>query len=222
MTTPLTKPLTARQKEVLGVIIKHIDNSGLPPTRQEIAEELGFRSVNAAEDHIKALARKGVIEVTPGLSRGLRVMDEYLPHQASEQAAAPIGLPLVGRVAAGSPILAEEHIDSYYQVDNDLFRPQADFLLIVSGMSMKKVGIFDGDLLAVHKTQEVRDGQVVVARVENEVTVKRFKRIDNKKVHLLPENDDFDPIEVDLEFQEFAIEGLAVGVIRNGSFQLSS
>ena len=158
------KALTARQQEVFDLIRDHISQTGMPPTRAEIAQRLGFRSPNAAEEHLKALARKGVIEIVSGASRGIRLLQE------EEE-----GLPLVGRVAAGEPLLAQQHIEGHYQVDPSLFKPNADFLLRVSGMSMKDIGIMDGDLLAVHKTQDVRNGQVVVARIDDEVTVKRLK-----------------------------------------------
>lgn len=158
------KALTARQQEVFDLIRDHISQTGMPPTRAEIAQRLGFRSPNAAEEHLKALARKGVIEIVSGASRGIRLLQE------EEE-----GLPLVGRVAAGEPLLAQQHIEGHYQVDPSLFKPNADFLLRVGGMSMKDIGIMDGDLLAVHKTQDVRNGQVVVARIDDEVTVKRLK-----------------------------------------------
>ena len=163
------KALTARQQEVFDLIRDHISQTGMPPTRAEIAQRLGFRSPNAAEEHLKALARKGVIEIVSGASRGIRLLQE------EEE-----GLPLVGRVAAGEPLLAQQHIEGHYQVDPSLFKPNADFLLRVSGMSMKDIGIMDGDLLAVHKTQDVRNGQVVVARIDDEVTVKRLKKQGNK------------------------------------------
>ncbi|AUX95074.1 transcriptional repressor LexA [Mixta gaviniae] len=200
------KTLTARQQQVYDLIRDHINQTGMPPTRAEIASRLGFRSPNAAEEHLKALARKGVIEMVSGASRGIRLM-------AEEES----GLPLIGRVAAGEPLLAQEHIESRFQVDPNLFKPHADFLLRVSGMSMKDIGIVDGDLLAVHKTQDVRNGQVVVARIDDEVTVKRLKKQGNT-VQLLPENNDFQPIVVDLQQQTLTIEGLAVGVIRNGDW----
>lgn len=200
------KALTARQQEVFDLIRDHIAQSGMPPTRAEIAQHLGFRSPNAAEEHLKALARKGAIEIVSGASRGIRLLIEE-----------ETGLPLIGRVAAGEPLLAMQHIESHYQVDPDLFKPHADFLLRVSGMSMKDIGIMDGDLLAVHKTQDARNGQVVVARINDEVTVKRLRRQGNI-VELLPENSDFSPIVVDLRQQELTIEGLAVGVIRNGNW----
>ncbi|BAE75416.1 LexA repressor [Sodalis glossinidius str. 'morsitans'] len=200
------KALTTRQKEVFDLIRDHITQTGMPPTRAEIASRLGFRSPNAAEEHLKALARKGAIEIVSGASRGIRLMIE-------EES----GLPLIGRVAAGEPLLATQHIESHYQVDPALFKPHADFLLRVSGMSMKDIGIMDGDLLAVHKTQDACNGQVVVARIDDDVTVKRLKRQGNI-VELLPENSEFDPIVVDLRQQELTIEGLAVGVIRNGNW----
>ena len=202
------KALTLRQSQVLDIIKDNIQQTGMPPTRAEIAGILGFKSANAAEEHLKALARKGAITMMPGTSRGIRVIEEE-PEET--------GLPLIGRVAAGEPILAQQHIESHYQLDPSLFHPAADFLLRVKGMSMKNIGIMDGDLLAVHKTQEVRNGQVVVARLDDEVTVKRFQRKGNK-VSLLPENEELSPIEVDLRSQELIIEGLAVGVIRNSDF----
>ncbi|MBK0079921.1 repressor LexA [Kosakonia sp. S58] len=202
------KALTARQQEVFDLIRDRITQTGMPPTRAEIAQQLGFRSPNAAEEHLKALARKGVIEIVSGASRGLRLLLE----EEND-----IGLPLIGRVAAGEPLLAQQHIESHYQVDANLFKPHADFLLRVSGMSMKDIGIMDGDLLAVHKTQDARNGQVIVARIEDEVTVKRLKKHGNT-VELLAENSDFSPIVVDLRKQNFTIEGLAVGVIRNGEW----
>ncbi|CZF84381.1 transcriptional repressor LexA [Grimontia kaedaensis] len=202
------KPLTARQQQVFDLIKAKIDDTGMPPTRAEIARELGFRSANAAEEHLKALARKGVLEIVPGASRGIRLLVE------TEAANDDEGLPLIGRVAAGEPILAQEHVEMHYQVDPNLFKPNADFLLRVSGMSMKDIGIMDGDLLAVHKTQDVRNGQVVVARVEDDVTVKRLERKGNQ-VLLHAENEEFAPIVVDLSQQHLTIEGIAVGVIRN-------
>ncbi|MTC59822.1 repressor LexA [Providencia rustigianii] len=203
------KALTARQQQVYNLVRDHISQTGMPPTRAEIAASLGFRSPNAAEEHLKALARKGVIEIVSGASRGIRLL--------LEESNDDIGLPLIGRVAAGEPLLAEEHIESHYHVDPELFKPHADFLLRVNGMSMKDIGIMDGDLLAVHKTQNVHNGQVVVARIEDEVTVKRFKQQGNR-VELIAENPEFAPIIVDLRQQNFTIEGLAVGVIRNGDW----
>jgi repressor LexA len=204
------RPLTPRQAEILQLLKDYQAHSGMPPTRAEIATQLGFKSANAAEEHLKALAKKGFIEMMPGTSRGIRLIEDEAVANEPEYS----GLPLVGRVAAGQPILATEHIDQYYQLDANLFHPHADFLLKVSGMSMKDIGILDGDLLAVHKTSEARQGEVVVARVEDEVTVKRFRR-EGQFVYLHPENADFDVIKVDLTQQFFAIEGLAVGVIRN-------
>ncbi|MDN3680196.1 transcriptional repressor LexA [Vibrio tapetis] len=202
------KPLTARQQQVFELIKDKIEVSGMPPTRAEIAKELGFRSANAAEEHLKALARKEVIEIIPGASRGIRILLE----DQSES-----GLPLIGQVAAGEPILAQEHVETHYQVDPSMFKPQADFLLRVNGMSMKDIGIMDGDLLAVHKTEDVRDGQVVVARVDDDVTVKRLER-KGATVLLHAENEEFEPIKVDLTSQHLAIEGIAVGIIRSGDW----
>lgn len=196
--------LTARQRQVLDLVKEIIEDSGMPPTRAEIATALGFRSANAAEEHLRALARKGVIELVPGASRGIRVKEP--PREAT-------GLPLVGRVAAGRPILAEEHIQGHYQVDPALFRPRPHYLLQVHGMSMKNAGIFDGDLVAVHRTPEVRSRQIVVARLDDEVTVKRYRQ-EGKIVWLLPENADFEPIRVDLDQQSIVIEGVVVGVVR--------
>ncbi|KXS51691.1 transcriptional repressor LexA [Marinobacter persicus] len=195
--------LTARQSQVLEIIRRYVDETGYPPTRAEIAAELGFRSANAAEEHLRALARKGAIEMVPGASRGIR-----LPEAEQDP-----GLPVVGQVAAGSPILAQEHIEDHCAVQPEFFSPSADYLLRVRGMSMKDIGILDGDLLAVHSTQDVQNGQVVVARIGEDVTVKRFRR-EGSKVWLIAENEEFDPIEVDLAEQELFIEGLGVGVIR--------
>lgn len=195
--------LTARQEEILALIREWIATTGLPPTRAEIAEHFGFSSPNAAEQHLKGLAKKGVLELVPGTSRGIR-----LPGGG--------GLPLVGRVAAGSPLLAQEHIERHVQVEAALFAPRADYLLRVQGMSMKDIGILDGDLLAVHKTAEARNGQVVVARIGDEVTVKRLDKR-GRTVRLLPENPEFEPIVVDAARDGFAIEGIAVGVIRAGA-----
>lgn len=198
--------LTPRQSEILAFIKRCLEEHGYPPTRAEIAQELGFKSPNAAEEHLKALARKGAIEMTPGASRGIRI-------PGFEPATEESGLPIIGRVAAGAPILAQQHIEASCQISPSFFHPSADYLLRVHGMSMKDVGIFDGDLLAVHTTREARNGQIVVARIDDEVTVKRFKR-EGKKVWLLAENPEFAPIEVNLEQQELVIEGLSVGVIR--------
>jgi repressor LexA len=205
------KPLTPRQQQVFDLIKTRIEESGMPPTRAEIAKELGFRSANAAEEHLKALARKQAIEIVPGASRGIRILLNDNPANDEPE---ELGLPLIGRVAAGEPILAQEHVETHYQVDPSMFKPQADFLLRVYGESMKDIGIMDGDLLAVHKTQDVHNGQVVVARVEDDVTVKRLER-KGAKVYLHAENEEFAPIEVDLASQSLAIEGIAVGIIRN-------
>jgi repressor LexA len=198
------KPLTPRQQQVFDLIKENISDTGMPPTRAEIATFFGFKSANAAEEHLKALAKKGYIEMLPGTSRGIRLAEEFIEQE---------GLPLIGRVAAGEPILAQEHVEEHYKVDGTLFHPAADYLLRVNGESMKDIGILDGDLLAVHQTTDVQNGQVIVARVEEDVTVKRYKREGNI-VYLHAENDDFLPIKVDLSAQEFNIEGLAVGVIR--------
>ncbi|MCH1921178.1 transcriptional repressor LexA [Shewanella sp. A3A] len=204
------RPLTPRQAQILELIKRNIAETGMPPTRAEIARRLGFKSANAAEEHLKALAKKGCIEIMPGTSRGIRLPQEELVDE--EQ-----GLPLIGQVAAGEPILAQEHIEQYYQVDPMMFRPNADFLLRVRGDSMKNIGILEGDLLAVHKMQDARNGQVVVARVEDDVTVKRFERKGNV-VYLHAENEAYQPIKVDLSEQTLTIEGLAVGIIRNGDW----
>ena len=197
--------LTSRQRQILLLIQRVIKDAGLPPTRAEISEELGFRSVNAAEEHLRALERKGVIELLPGTSRGIRLKDALRQQ---------IGLPLVGQVAAGEPILAEQHIEAHYQIDPTFFKSEAHYLLRVNGMSMKDAGILDGDLVAVHRSPEVRNRQIIVARLEDEVTVKRYHQTGHK-VLLMPENPDFDPIAVDLREQSMTIEGIVVGVIRN-------
>ncbi|WP_432455754.1 MULTISPECIES: transcriptional repressor LexA [unclassified Agarivorans] len=211
------KPLTPRQTEVFELIRRNIQDTGMPPTRAEIAKELGFRSANAAEEHLRALAKKGVIEMIPGASRGIRISEDHLPANAANDEPEEIGLPLIGQVAAGAPILAQQHVESHYAVDANLFHPHADYLLRVQGMSMKDIGIMDGDLLAVHKTNDVHNGQVVVARLDDEVTVKRFQR-DGKMVYLHPENEALSTIEVDLEYQSVDIEGLAVGIIRTADW----
>ncbi len=198
--------LTPRQSQILELIQDFISETGMPPTRAEIARELGFKSPNAAEEHLRALQRKGVIELIPGTSRGIQLKDSLRDQ---------IGLPLVGRVAAGHPILAEQNIEAHYRVDPAFFRPKPHYLLRVHGMSMKDIGILDGDLVAVHRTPDVRSRQVVVARVEDEVTVKRYRQ-EGSTVWLLPENEDFEPIEVDLREQSLVIEGVVVGVIRDG------
>ena len=193
--------LTARQEQVLDVIRQYAADTGYPPTRADIARELGFKSANAAEEHLRALARKGAIEMIAGASRGIRLTESS-------------GLPIVGRVAAGSPVLAKEHIEDYCELTPSFFSPPADYLLRVTGDSMKDIGILDGDLLAVHSTPTARDGQVVVARIEDEVTVKRLKRSGQHTLKLLPENEAFDPIVVDLRNTDCAIEGISVGIIR--------
>ena len=200
------RELTPRQSQILDMIQEFINESGMPPTRAEIARELGFKSANAAEEHLRALQRKGVLELVPGASRGIQLKDSL-----REQ----MGLPLVGRVAAGSPILAQEHIEAHYKLDSALFDPRPHYLLRVHGMSMKDAGILDGDLVAVHRTPEVRSRQIVVARLEDEVTVKRYRQ-DGAIVWLLPENAEFEPIQVDLAHQALVIEGVVVGVIRDG------
>ena len=216
--------LTARQQQVLDLVQSAIERSGAPPTRAEIAAELGFRSANAAEEHLQALARKGVIELVGGTSRGIRLQSDTLRalHLSRNRqfmlplpSLAQLTLPLVGRVAAGSPILAQEHIDQTYVLEASMFPRRPDYLLKVRGMSMRDAGIIDGDLLAVQKTHEAKSGQIIVARLGDEVTVKRLHRA-GPRVELLPENPDFEPIVVSGRgAQDFAIEGLAVGLIRN-------
>jgi repressor LexA len=231
------RELTPRQLEILGLIKRHLATSGFPPTRAEIAAELGFRSANAAEEHLKALARKGVIELTSGASRGIRLLPSsgapaagQNGHRAAAarrtrpgnalldhaiEAVQALTLPLIGRVSAGSPILAEQHVEASYTLDPDLFSARPDYLLKVRGLSMRDAGILDGDLLAVKQTSEARNGQIVVARIGNEVTVKRFRRHAGKgMIELLPENPDFQPIMVDARSEEFALEGIGIGLIR--------
>jgi len=203
-------PLTDRQAEILRLVRELTEVSGFPPTRAEIARSMGFRSVNAAEQHLRALEKKGVIEIMSGASRGIRVLDT----RPSARHGRLMELPVIGRVAAGAPMLAEAHLQGRYQLDPNLFTPRADYLLKVRGMSMRDAGILDGDLLAVHRTHEARSGQIVVARLADEVTVKRYKRRGNS-VQLLPENPDFEPIEVDLRRDSLEIEGIGVGVIRS-------
>ena len=200
------RQLTPRQSQILEMIQDFIAETGMPPTRADIARELGFKSPNAAEEHLRALQKKGVLDLIPGASRGIQLKDSL-----REQ----MGLPLVGRVAAGNPILAEENIETHYKLDPALFNPKPHYLLRVDGMSMKNAGILDGDLVAVHRTPEVRSRQIVVARIDDEVTVKRYRQ-DGKVVWLLPENEDFEPIKVDLSKQSMVIEGVVVGVIRDG------
>jgi len=195
--------LTKRQQQILDMIRSHIEETGMPPTRADICEYFDFRSPTAADDHLKALARKEVIELMPGTSRGIRLVTDYEED----------GVPVVGHVAAGAPIMSDEHIEDYYPVDPALFYPRADFLLRVRGDSMINIGILDNDLLAVHSTTDVHNNQIVVARVDDEVTVKRYRRRGNI-VTLLAENDDYEPIRVDLREQEFSIEGVYTGILR--------
>ena len=214
--------LTARQQQVLDLVQSAIERTGAPPTRAEIAAELGFKSANAAEEHLQALARKGVIELVGGTSRGIRLRSETLRAlnaSRNKQFSLPLPglmqltLPLIGRVAAGSPILAQEHVDRTYSVEPSLFARKPDFLLRVRGMSMQGAGIMDGDLLAVQKASEAKNGQIIVARLGDEVTVKRLHRT-RHGIQLLPENPDFQPIVVS-EGDNFELEGIAVGLIRN-------
>ena len=200
------RELTPRQKQILEMIQEFISDTGMPPTRAEIARHLGFKSANAAEEHLRALQRKGALELLPGASRGIQLKDSLRDQ---------MGLPLIGRVAAGSPILAQEHIETHYKIDPQLFSPKPHYLLRVHGMSMKDAGILDGDLVAVHRTPEVRSRQIIVARIGDEVTVKRYRQ-NGSLVSLLPENEEFEPIEIDLREQELVIEGVVVGVIRDG------
>lgn len=215
--------LTARQEQILNLIRDAIENTGFPPTRAEIAAELGFRSANAAEEHLQALARKGAIEISPGTSRGIRLRnmnpENGMARFGAKQMALPhpslmqLSLPLVGRVAAGSPILAQEHIETTYNVDPSLFTAKPDYLLKVRGMSMRDAGILDGDLIAVKKSDHAKNGQIIVARLGDEVTVKRYRK-SGSMIELLPENPDFTTIQVEPDRDEFALEGLAVGLLR--------
>jgi len=198
------KNLTVKQQQILDYIKEHLNLTGFPPTRSDIAIEMGYKSPNAAEDHLRALARKGAIEIIPGTSRGIR-----LP--ISEQ----LGLPIIGQVAAGFPILAEESIAAYSEVPSNFFTPSADYLLTVKGSSMVEIGIYEDDLLAVHKTDHAVNGDIVVARIDDEVTVKRLEyQKGSSTVKLVAENPDFEPIIVDVENKDFSIEGISVGVIR--------
>ncbi|WP_374517997.1 transcriptional repressor LexA [Undibacterium squillarum] len=212
--------LTGRQEQILKLIKDAIDLTGFPPTRAEIARQLGYRSTNAAEEHLQALARKGVIEIAAGTSRGIRLLESSLSSHITEapsklvEAVKQLSVPLIGRVAAGSPILAAEHIEQHYQVDPNLFSATPDFLLKVRGMSMRDAGILDGDLLAVKRTEQARNGQIVVARLGEDVTVKRYRKTE-KLIELLPENPDYEIIRIDSEESEFHLEGLAVGLMRN-------
>jgi repressor LexA len=226
------RELTARQQEILELIKQHISATGFPPTRAEIADTLGFRSPNAAEEHLKALARKGVIELTSGASRGIRLMHAPMPsnkpqaggvqgkgfndavHSITSAVQIALSLPLIGRVSAGSPILAQEHIDSHFAVDPTLFADAPDYLLRVRGLSMRDAGILDGDLLAVKKATDARNGQIVVARIGDDVTVKRLQRRAGH-IELLAENPDYAPIIV-TNPDQFALEGIGVGLIRGG------
>ncbi len=208
--------LTARQEQILNLIKEAIENTGFPPTRAEIAAELGFRSANAAEEHLQALARKGAIEIAPGTSRGIRLIGasvEQIPMQLAMIPPSMMQLPLVGRVAAGNPILAQEHVEATYNVDTAMFAARPDFLLKVKGWSMRDAGIMDGDFLAVKKIDSAKNGQIVVARLGEEVTVKRYRKT-GELVELLPENPDFKVIQVTPD-EEFALEGLAVGLMRS-------
>jgi repressor LexA len=217
-----TVKLTARQQQILELIQNAIARTGAPPTRAEIAHELGFKSANAAEEHLQALARKGAIELVSGTSRGIRLKNEALRsinESRDKQFSLPLpslaqlALPLIGRVAAGSPMLAQEHVDQTFYLESSLFQRKPDYLLKVRGMSMRDAGIMDGDLLAVKATKEVRNGQIVVARLGDEVTVKRLRRLPDR-IELLPENPDY-PIILVNPGEPFDIEGLAVGLIRN-------
>lgn len=198
----MQEALTPRQIEILEFIRAHMKNPGYPPTRAEICRAMGFRSPNAAEEHLRALARKGTIEMARGASRGMRLKQET-------------GIPVIGRVAAGSPLLATQHIETHYQIDPLVFKPRADYLLKVRGSSMQGAGILDGDLLAVHRTHEFRSGQIVVARLGDEVTVKRIHR-HRHLMELAPENPEFKTLTVDTRREALVIEGVAVGVLRNG------
>lgn len=218
-----TPKLTARQQQILDLVQSAIERTGAPPTRAEIAAELGFRSVNSAEEHLQALARKGVIELVGGTSRGIRLRSETLRSLAESRikqfslplpSLSQLSLPLVGRVAAGSPILAQEHVDQTIIVESHLFARRPDYLLRVRGMSMRDAGILDGDLLAVQKTHEAKNGQIVVARIGDDVTVKRLHKT-RHGIELLPENPDFHPIVISPDSEDFELEGLAVGLIRN-------
>ena len=217
--------LTARQQQVFDLIRRAIERTGFPPTRAEIAAELGFSSANSAEEHLRALARKGVIELAAGASRGIRLLPSQdfgqdgtqhqftLPHPSIMQ----LSLPLIGRVAAGSPILAQEHIAQHYACDPALFSSKPDYLLKVRGLSMRDAGIFDGDLLAVQKRSDAKDGQIIIARLGDDVTVKRLKRRPNG-IELIAENPDYENIFVETGSADFALEGIAVGLIRPGEF----
>jgi len=201
--------LTKRQSEVLSLIKKNITSTGMPPTRAEIAQALGFRSANAAEEHLRALCKKGVIDILPGTSRGIRIIPQPMEDVQHEQ-----GLPVVGSVAAGLPILAQENIEQYCPIEAHFFSPKAHYLLKVQGESMQNAGIFEGDFVAIHKHNTAENGQIVVARINDEVTIKRLEKQTNKII-LHPENNDFSPITVSEDCTDFAIEGICVGVIRH-------
>lgn len=211
----MRKHLTARQQEIFDFVKNYIENTGMPPTRVEIAREIGFKSPNAAEEHLKALARKGYIEMLSGTSRGIRILVNDETEAANDEEEE--GLPLIGKVAAGTPILAVEHVENRYPVNGGMFNPTADYLLKVNGNSMEKIGILDGDLLAVHKTNSARNGQVVVARVNDEVTVKRLEK-KGDLIYLHPENDELQAIVVNPKQEYIEIEGIAVGVIRSNAW----
>jgi len=224
---PDNPKLTARQQQVFDLVRTAIEQAGAPPTRAEIAAELGFRSANAAEEHLQALARKGVIELLGGTSRGIRLKSDTLraltqarlgaapkQYKLPLPAAAQLALPLVGRVAAGSPILAQEHVDTRYLMEASMWAQRPDYLLRVRGMSMRDAGILDGDLLAVQRSADAKNGDIVVARLGDDVTVKRLRRT-TKGIELVPENPDFDTLLVPPDAEDFALEGIAVGLIRN-------
>lgn len=217
----MASELTARQAQILQLIQEAVGNTGFPPTRAEIAQTLGFKSANAAEDHLRALEKKGFITITPGASRGIRLTQTVVQEPVSSVAGtirnmvSSLCIPVVGRVAAGSPILASENVARELSVDPSLFEKQPDYMLEVRGMSMRDAGILDGDLLAVKKSSEARTGQIVVARIDQDVTVKRLLK-KSQSVVLEPANPDFEPIVV-TEADSFAIEGIAVGLIRTGS-----
>jgi len=225
MTTSELKPLTKRQQEIFDFILACMSSNGAPPTRVEIAEHFGFRSPNAAEDHLKALHKKGHIELRSGTSRGIFIREAARhvhgailgiesPEFGSFSEGEP-GIAVIGDVAAGAPIFASQHIQQYVKVDQSLFADSADFLLKVRGDSMINIGIFEKDLLAIKKADSARDNEIVVARIDDDVTVKRYQR-NGATVSLIAENDDYEPIEVDLQSQVFAIEGVVVGLIRQG------
>ena len=220
MNQPLPK-LTARQEEILQLVHDSISENGVPPTRSEIAQKLGFASANAAEEHLKALAKKGYLELSPGTSRGIRIRESI--RQTAKQLSLPsqmlaqLTLPLIGRVAAGAPIMAIEHVEQQIPVDPNLFKNGADYLLKVKGLSMRDAGILDGDYLAVKKSSEAHNGDIVVARIDDEVTVKRWMKVKTSsgiQIQLIAENPDFEPIIINDDHLDFAIEGLAVGLIR--------